>query len=135
VDYKAGVSRRTVEGELIAATPDSVHVLTADSMVAVVTSSMIAGTLTTYDAQLGTLRLWTALGAVSSLSHGFGFVLTMPIWVIAGTSATASASRAPRVQSTNPTLLHAYARFPQGIPPGLDPRSLQQKDVRTVARH
>ena len=132
VDFNMGVRRNTVHGELIAATSDSVHVLTSDSLVAVPTGSVVAGTLTAYDAQHGTLRLWTVLGAVSTLSHGFVLVLSAPVWAIAGSLATASASKTPRVESTDPLLLRMYARFPQGLPPGLDVRTLQQKDVRRL---
>lgn len=132
VDFNTGVRRNTVHGELIAATSDSVHVLTSDSLVAVPTASVIAGTLTAFDAQHGALRLWTVLGAVSTLSHGFALVLTAPAWAIAGSVATASASKTPRVESTDPLLLRMYARFPQGLPPGLDARTLRQKDARRL---
>ena len=130
LDFTTGVTPNTVHGELIAATSDSVHVLSSDSLVVVPTASVIAGTLTAYDAQHGALRWWTVLGGLSTLSHGFGLVLSAPVWAVAGSMATASGSKAPRVESTDPTLLRMYARFPQGLPPGLDVRSLRQKDVR-----
>ena len=130
LDFSMGAEKNTVHGELIAAAPDSLHVLTADSLVVVPTSSVTAGTLTAFDSQYGALRLWTILGAVSTVSHGFVLVLTAPIWAIAGSTATASSSKAPRVESTDPALLRMYARFPQGLPPGLDVRSLRQKDIR-----
>ena len=134
VQYKTGAETRAVHGELIAATRDSVHVLTVDSIVALPTTAVISGTLTTYDAKVRTLKLWTVLGVVSTASHGAALVLSAPVWLIAGASATAAASRAPRVESTKPVDLRPYARFPQGIPPGLDTRQLRQKDIRTVAR-
>lgn len=134
MNYGSPAGARTVQGELISATADTVHVLTADSIVAVPTGAVISGTLTTYDAHLGTLRLWTVLGIISTASHGAALVLSAPVWLIAGATATSAASNAPRVESTNPVALRAYARFPQGIPPGLDPRGLRQKDVRTLAR-
>ena len=132
LEFGAGAARNTVHGELIAATSDSVHVLTSDSLVVVPTALVIAGTLTAYDSQYESLRWWTILGAFSTLSHGFGLVLTAPVWAIAGSAATGSASKAPRVESTHPAVLRMYARFPQGIPPGLDVRSLRQKDVRRL---
>ena len=134
LDYKVGDTRQTMHGELIAAASDSVHVLTYDSVVVVPTASVITGTLTAYDAQHGALRLWTILGGVSAVSHGLVLVLTVPVWAIVGSAATASASKVPRVESTDPSLLRLYARFPQGLPPGLDVRSLRQKDVRRLDR-
>jgi hypothetical protein len=130
LDFYVGVTPNAVHGELIAASHDSVHVLTSDSLVVVPTASVIAGTLTAYDAGHGALRLWTIVGAVSTVSHGFALILTAPVWIVGGSYATASASKAPRVESTDTSLLRMYARFPQGLPPGLDARSLRQKDVR-----
>ena len=130
LDFNMGVLAKTVQGELIASAPDTVYVLTSDSLVVVPTASVFAGTLTAYDSQYGALRLWTILGVVSTLSHGFVLVLSAPVWGIVGVNATASASKAPRVESTDPSLLRMYARFPQGLPSGVDARSLRQKDVR-----
>ena len=133
LEFSMGAERNTVHGELIAAASDSVHVLTSDSLVVVSSASVTGGTLTAYDSQHGALRLWTILGGVSTLTHGFVLVLTAPVWAIAGSAATASASKAPRVESTDPSLLRMYARFPQGLPRELDVRSLRQKDVRKTA--
>lgn len=129
VDYTLGAAVATVEGELIAASTDSLHVLTADSLATVATSAVTSATLTTYDARLNTLNAWSVLGAVSTASHGVGLLLSLPMWIIVGTTATASASKAPRVQSADAALLRPYARFPQGLPPGLDRRALRQKEV------
>jgi hypothetical protein len=134
LDFNMGIQAKAVHGELIAAASDSVYVLTSDSLVVVPNASVITGTLTAYDAQQGALKLWTVLGAVSTLSHGFALLFTAPVWGVVGSVATASASKAPRVESTDPSLLRMYARFPQGLPPGLDVRTLRQKDVRTLGR-
>lgn len=122
-----GTDTRSLEGELIAATPDTLYVLTPDSLVAVATKALTSATLTTYDARLNELTTWTALGAVATLSHGVGLILTLPTWIIVGTTATASASKAPRVESLDAAVLRPYARFPQGLPPAVDRRALRQK--------
>lgn len=126
---------QVVEGELIAVTPESLYVLTADSLIPLAMGAITSAALTTYDAQLRTLEMWTLLGSASTLSHGVGLVLTLPLWVIAGSSVTASASKSPRVRSLDPADLRPYARFPQGLPPALDRRDLRQKQTaRMTAR-
>ena len=129
VEYTHDGEGRTVEGELIAAVQDSLHVLAADSLVSLSIGTVAMATLTAYDAEHDRLVKWTLLGVLSTASHGVGFVLTVPLWVISGTSAAASASRAPRVQSLDTALLRPYARFPQGLPDGLDRRALRPKPV------
>jgi hypothetical protein len=127
VDYAEGNGSRTVEGELIAAAPDSLYVLTTDSLVSLATGTITSATLTAYDSRFGATMTWGILGAVSTLSHGWFLILSLPMWVIAGTTTSASASKGPRVQAVDGALLRPYARFPQGLPPGLDRGTLRRK--------
>ena len=125
-----------VLGELIAAHDDTVFVLSGGSLAAVANRDVVDGTLTAYDQPWGEIALWGGLGALATLSHGWWLIFTMPTWAISGTVAAASASRAPRgmavdramsVRRLDPTALRPYARFPQGLPAGLDRRSLRGK--------
>jgi hypothetical protein len=127
VDYAEAGGSRTVEGELIAAAADSVYVLTTDSLVALATGVITSATLTAYDARLDAMTTWSALGGVSALSHGWFLVLSLPVWVIVGTTTSASVSKEPRVESVDGAVLRPYARFPQGLPPGLDRGALRPK--------
>jgi hypothetical protein len=126
VDYAGGAGSRTVDGELIAAA-DTVYVLTTDSLVAIATGMITSATLTTYDARLDAMTTWSALGGVSALSHGWFLLLSLPMWVIVGTTTSASVSKEPRVESVDAAVLRPYARFPQGLPPGLDRGTLRPK--------
>lgn len=114
-------------GELLAQEHDSVFVLTDDGSVrAVHTARVTSARIAWFDSRWGsTTALWGALGSLSTFSHGFVLVLSMPVWIIAGSTAAASDSRAPLV---NPLRLgwegaRMYARYPAGLPPGL-PRTL-----------
>jgi hypothetical protein len=128
VEYTDG-GARTVEGELIAAGADSLHVLTTDSLVSLAIGAVSSATLTAYDSQYGRIVNWTFLGALGTLSNGWISILTLPLWAIVGTSSAASASRGPRVQSLEAALLRPYARFPQGLPDGVDRDALRPKRV------
>ncbi len=117
------------EGEFIAETEDSVFVLTPDSLVAVATSRIVRVRLYTYDAKQGRLALWTTAGSLSTPSHGFFLILSLPLWVLTGSISTAAQSRLP-IEKLPPQSWHElrkFARFPQGLPEQLDRSRLKGK--------
>jgi len=123
------VARQGVEGELLAVTADSVWVLTAQGARVIPTASVKEGKLTGYQSQTGAISGFTALGVLSTASNGVVLILTAPLWIITGTVAGSHESRAP--VSTVPEQrwqdLAVFARFPQGMPPGVALRSLKPK--------
>jgi hypothetical protein len=117
----------TLSGELIAVGDDSIFVLGAAGLRALAVPRIARARLMAYDAQYGALASWTLLGVLSTASHGLGLILSAPVWILAGTGATSSQSRAPLHEVTQPgnlPSLRPFARFPQGLPPGLDRRTL-----------
>jgi hypothetical protein len=123
---RPGAPSTVFEGELIAVDADTVHIL-FDRLVSVPRASYCCITVTAFQMDYTPLVVWGLAGTLSTLSHGVGLLLTAPIWALWATSAAASASMAPRVRSTDPAALRPYARFPQGIPPGLDRTTLRSK--------
>jgi hypothetical protein len=123
-------SANVVQGELIAATSDSLFVLSLrDSLHVVARPTVNELKLTGYDSNWGYLSIWTFLGTLSTASHGFFLILSAPVWIIGGSVATASQSRRPIY--TNPPLdvLQQFARFPQGMPPGTVREALRTKPI------
>lgn len=116
-----------VIGEFLALEHDSVFVLSDDGAVrAVPTDSVTWARIAWFDSQWATTTAgWGVLGTLSTFSHGIGLLLTMPAWIIAGTVAAASDSRAPMVHPlrTGWDGARMYARYPAGLPPQL-PRTL-----------
>lgn len=115
------------EGELIAIDTDTIHVLADGRLMSLPRASICCAVLTAYRMDLSELQLWSVVGTVSTLSHGIVLILTAPLWIIAGTAATSAASYAPRIVGTDPAVLQLFARFPQGIPPGLDRTTIRSK--------
>jgi len=118
----------TMSGELIAVAPDSVFVLSGGALVALRRVRSLSGTLWAYDANWGVLALWGTVGAIGSISNGYYAGLTLPLWIVASGFAAGSQSRAPRVEAADSAAwedLRLYARFPQGLPGGLDRASLR----------
>jgi hypothetical protein len=120
------------QGELIAVSADSVWVLVGNQAIVIPTARVRDGKLTAYVAQKGNLATWTAVGALATLSNGGFLLFTAPMWIIGGSLVVGAESRAPERKAPPLTWaeLAPFARFPQGIPPGLELTSLQpRKDV------
>ncbi len=118
---------RTVNGELIAVEPKEIIVLTGNEpnrrVVAISIDHVKKYKLkyaasTKFDWAIPVFSLFT-------ISHGWYLFLTMPI-NIATTSLIAGSSRFNYREKDLPIdRLHMFARFPQGIPDGVDVNSLQ----------
>jgi len=119
-------------GEFLAFDRDSVFVLAPSREVRTVPRDSVAQAhIWFYDPETRNLAIWTALGAVSTISNGFILILTFPAWTIGGSIATAVHSRKPmrRVDRSGWDAARIYARFPAGLPANL-PRTLPTKTSR-----
>lgn len=127
--------RPDVDGELLAVESDSVYVLGMDSVVdAVGLGAVEKAELYVYDPDLTGGQVWSLLGMLGTLSNGYYSSFTLPLWSIAGGIGFSSDRRAaaPRVGKRSKWAeARPYARFPQGLPPGLPrhlaPRTLGKK--------
>lgn len=109
---------RVVEGELVAATGDELWVLGEDGLVRLPASGATVRVSIAPSAAKG-LGVLTAIGSVSTVSHGFFLVGTLPVWLAAGIASSVRAtSRSFAETSGDDPELAAWARFPQGPPPG-----------------
>lgn len=124
---EVGPRRDALAGEFLAFDRDSVFVLTHDARVQAVAAAHIAeARIFWYDSKWGsTTALWGLLGSLSTFSHGFGLIATMPVWILVSSVSSAADSRAPIVRPTRAgwDAARAYARYPAGLPPDL-PRTL-----------
>lgn len=65
--------------------------------------------------------VWSLVGILSTLTHGYYAGLTSSAWGLAG-SLTSSFNWNPRQPVGTCAGLHRFARFPQGMPPGFAAR-------------
>lgn len=126
----AGGHEGTVAGELLAATADTVWIIPdSGRAVAIATSTVQKGRLARYRSDAGLVAGYSALGVLSTLSNGYILVFTAPAWIITGIVASSSESKS--VLRDTPPLAWAdlaeYARFPQGLPPGIDLAEIRPK--------
>ena len=132
VVYRGPAGERIADGELIAVNPDTVHVLGASGLVSVPVSAVTGSVLETYDPKMGAIAGAVLLGTLSTASNGFGLIITAPIWLLVGAGASASALTEARVReplaSAGGWLMYRpYARFPAGLPPGIDRSALRPR--------
>lgn len=122
-----------VEGELIAVQPAELVVLEAGVVLAREPIANVGrAELFEYQTQHQRLTLWGVLGAVSSASHGFFSVFSLPIWFAATVTSAAFESRAAHLTAPGDAWSEfaKWARFPQGLPPGLSAPDLVRQDRR-----
>jgi len=69
----------------------------------------------------------TVLGLLSTVSNGWFLIVTGPMWLIGGSIAASGQRRVPieSVPTVRWTDVAAFARFPQGILPGVELNALQ----------
>jgi hypothetical protein len=123
----------TLEGELIALSADSVYLLKGSTLEIRALAGIRRVRVVGYNPRAGDLQTWTLTGALSTLSHGGWSVISMPLWLLTGLGATRGAARVSEINF--PTKLQTwenavpFARFPQGMPAGLDRSSLRRRTV------
>lgn len=115
---------RETSGELIAVHEDSIFVLTQSGRLAGFAHGEIErARIAYYDAQWGGLVAWTLVGSLATISNGYFALITFPLWLLVGSISAADESRAPLEsvsQESEWVEMRTFARFPQGMPQGLD---------------
>ena len=142
-----------VRGELLAIGEDSVFTLSGETVTATALASVQRAKLEVYDSRSGVVAGVAVLGTLLTATHGFGLILTAPLWVIVGTVSSAGLSHEGKHRIETPVRhdettvasnpgpareswrdLRLYARFPQGMPPGLDRTQLHERPATNRAR-
>jgi len=120
------------EGELIAVESDSVFFFSGTELKGIRKDSVATAKLFVTEPPIrpGTADAWMVFGTLSTLSHGWALILSLPVWLIGGSiGAAAIYSADDRGDLLYPedswSELGKFARFPQGLPRGLDRTRLE----------
>jgi hypothetical protein len=118
-----------IAGELIAIDPGAVRVLGATGLVSVARSDVASARLWAWEGEHGRVGVWGGLGTLSTISHGYFLLISAPIWLITTGITTAVETYAPIVSYPGDgwDKLAIWARFPQGMPPGVYAGDLVQQ--------
>lgn len=109
-----------LSGELLAVDRKRIWLMVDKQVVPNALSSVKEANLVVFPStSAGWLGLWMGVGAVSTISHGFFLVLTVPMWLGSGipsivTSALRNDLRVPLHRLDE---LSQFARYPAGMPP------------------
>ena len=106
-------------GEFIAVDEENIYVL-YDTVYTIIKRKIYLSILDLDQKNAAAYGGWVAVGALSTLSHGYYAGLSLPIWLLAGIPIAAGESRRDRYEAEYPTDLYwndvkKFARFPQGI--------------------
>lgn len=121
-----------VQGELITIQNDTLYVLSQPSLTAIPVSDVENARLELHLQNASGFALWALAGGFSTLSHGAFLIFSLPAWAIFGTSVSSSAARQPNIihyPGIGFEEFKKFSRFPQGLPPGVDPYKLEGKPV------
>ena len=116
-----------VQGELLAASDDSVVILTESGVHPVPREAIRYAEAGVFDARINGLMTWLVVGTLSTISNGLFLIFTAPMWRIGGGFSVARVSRQPiyKWNDKDPlSSLAKFARFPGGIPDSVDRSSL-----------
>ena len=129
IKFNGSETKRIVEGELIAVTEESVYVASNTGISRIDIELIESARLVAYDSNAHLYGVGVLLGIISTLSHGFFLVLSVPIWILAGSLIARGHSKKPILEfpQNKWNELNVYARFPQGLPPSMDLQKLEMK--------
>ena len=128
--------RRIAAGELLAASADTLHVLTEAGALTVVRGPLDRVTLVGEYNRAGERSAACAAMTGFCISHGFFALGTLPLSLIIGFADSHAQSRVGvlEIREGPWDACRSRARFPQGLPPGLDPNRLTLHRYRTPVR-
>ncbi len=126
--HKPGVK---LEGELIAIDSDSLYVFGGGHLQGYPKSKVTTATVLINSGSSAGIVAWGLLGAISTLSHGYYLAATLPAWIMMGIIAGKSQGGGVRLRYPDVTWdeIAIHARFPQGLPQGVDLSQLMSKQV------
>lgn len=136
INTGTGQEESVLRGELIAVSDEFLYVLTyrpeisgGGHLVTVSRNDVVQVRLDRYDSAANLLALWPIFGALSTISHGAFLVLSAPIWIIGGGASVSRHSYAPIYTYPSDAWdgLAGFARFPQGLPAGIETSDLRPK--------
>jgi len=122
------------EGELISIQPDTIYFLTsAGDITSLANNDVTTARLILFKTDEGTFALWASIGALSTVSHGYGLVYSLPMWLLVGRGTTSGEVKRLNYLDYPKNSFNdfkPYSRFPQGLPVGLDLEQLKKRPIK-----
>ena len=132
VQYLSATKQKAkLAGELIALSDDTVFIATK-ALHAIALSDIKSARLAQYRSDATDIGGVVFLGTLSTLSNGFLLVFTAPMWIIGGSATASRRSFEPIMDFPKREWRRfvPFARFPQGLPEGIDRDRIRMKPPR-----
>jgi hypothetical protein len=131
VTFDSNPKRAPIGGELISVAPDQLMILMPSGVIEVSKTGTKRVVVDGYEQDVRPVRRGWLIGSLASITHGYLAPVTVGLWSGAAQAALREAYSYARVTYPGQPWqdLRRYARFPQGLPAGLDVRALQPKPV------
>lgn len=122
----ARAGKPALEGELIALGDDVLDVLDHDQLIRVPRVEIASLEVWAWPTSPGAVGVYGGLGTISTISNGVFLVFTAPAWLVTTAITAVHESRASlyRYPGDSWNRLAIWARFPQGLPAGVDAHQL-----------
>lgn len=112
-----------VAGELIAVSGEQVIICRPGETRPVPLAQITTAQLVMFKTQEGGYATWTFLNSLLTVANGFFLIFTLPVNLVTGISTSTSEGRRENsldYPATDWSELSKYARFPQGLPEGVE---------------
>lgn len=124
--------RKSLEGEFIAFSNDSVYLLVANTLFSFSASELQTARLIFFNNHSDSFTALTTGGTILGIANGYYGVITVPLVLVVGiTTAAAEAKRINFYDYPEKSWeeLARFSRFPQGLPVGLDTKLLKAREI------
>ncbi|HTM23260.1 MAG TPA: hypothetical protein VL172_22215 [Kofleriaceae bacterium] len=111
-----------ISGELLAVEPERIFLGSRGQLRPLAIAAIAKVTVSAYAVDSSGVAMTSVLGGLSTLSHGWFLVLSLPVWTLLGIPLSRSASGQGFLAAGDPDAirgLRKWARFPQGMPAGM----------------
>lgn len=127
VEYSTDSSLKLAHGELIAINKGKLYLLGYEGLIGIPTEKIHRVKIFLYKSKEQTIEYWALLGTLSTISHGYSLIFSAPVWIISGIICAIGESKSGVLEYPEHSWeeIRKYARFPQGIPEGIDLSSLK----------
>jgi len=123
-----------IGGEFIAFQNDSLFVFTSQNIRSINREKILNVVIDLYQRETSKVAIWSTLGTLSTLSHGFFLIFSAPIWAISGIASSIGASYSGLFEEDFPSnewfeSMKKFSRFPNGLPPNIKLKELKPKNT------
>lgn len=121
-------NKTILRGELLAVQDSQFVMFSEQEIKKIAIDSVIYAKLGLYE-ETNYAAVWTSIGSFSTITHGFGLIISFPLWVLLGTTESVIYSNQKILEYPAESIqkFKIFSRFPGGIPKNIPMNSIKPK--------